>query len=161
LLKGATRVNAAEAGPKLPAPLRALASRLPRLPASIAFATGLNLTLRRKFPADVLERLEDHTFAIAVDDAGVELLFRVRRGRFVPAARAQEPVLRFRACAWDYVALAAREADPDTLFFNRRLMGEGDTEIALLVKNTLDTIDIPRTRGALRQAMRLLGPREA
>ena len=145
--------------PRFPAPLRAVASRLPRLPASIAFAAGLNFTLRRKFPAEVLDRLEGHTFAIAVEDAGFELLFRVRGRRFVPVARAAEPLLRFRASAWDYAALAAREADPDTLFFNRRLMVEGDTEIALLVKNTLDTIDIPRTRGFLRRVMKAVGPR--
>jgi predicted lipid carrier protein YhbT len=150
-------MNAANTVRRLPAPVRALGRRLPRLPASIAFATGLNLTLRRKFPADVLARLESHTFAIVVEDAGMELLFRVRAGRFVPVAHAAEPVLRFRAVAWDYAALAAREADPDTLFFNRRLVVEGDTEIALLVKNTLDTIEIPRTRGLLRRAMRALG----
>ena len=143
---------------KLPAPVGAIGRRLPRLPASIAFATGLNLTLRRKFPADVLDRLEGHTFVIVVEDAGMELRFRVRNRRFVPVARAVEPVLRFRAVAWDYASLAAREADPDTLFFNRRLVVEGDTEIALLVKNTLDTIDIPRTRGLLRRAMRVAGP---
>ncbi|MCM2329180.1 MAG: SCP2 sterol-binding domain-containing protein [Lysobacter sp.] len=151
-------MTAAHAARRLPAPLGAVGRRLPRLPASIAFATGLNLTLRRKFPADVLERLEGHTFAIVVEDAGMELLFRVRGRRFVPVARAAEPVLRFRAVAWDYAALAAREADPDTLFFNRRLVVEGDTEIALLVKNTLDTIDIPRTRGLLRRAMRVVDP---
>lgn len=149
---------AATAVRRLPAPFRAVGRRLPRWPASIAIATGLNLTLRRKFPADVLARLEGHTFAIVVEDAGVELLFRVRDRRFVPVASAVEPVLRFRALAWDYAALAAREADPDTLFFNRRLVVEGDTEIALLVKNTLDTIDIPRTRGLLKRAMRAVGP---
>lgn len=149
---------AATAARRLPAPVGALGRHLPRLPASIAFATGLNLTLKRKFPAEVLERLEGHTFAIVVEDAGVELLFRVRERRFVPVANAAEPVLRFRAVAWDYAALVAREADPDTLFFNRRLVVEGDTEIALLVKNTLDTIEIPRTRGLLKRAMRALGP---
>jgi predicted lipid carrier protein YhbT len=143
---------------KLPAPVGAIGRRLPRLPASIAFATGLNVTLRRKFPADVLDRLEGHTFVIVVEDAGMELRFRVRNRRFVPVARAAEPVLRFRAVAWDYASLAAREADPDTLFFNRRLVVEGDTEIALLVKNTLDTIDIPRTRGLLKRALRVAGP---
>jgi len=144
---------------RLPAPVRALGRRLPRLPASVAFATALNLTLRRKFPADVLERLEGHTFVIAVEDASVELVFRVRGRRFVPAAKAEEPVLRFRACAWDYATLAAREADPDTLFFNRRLVVEGDTEIALLVKNTLDTVEIPRTRSLLKRALRVAGAR--
>ena len=143
---------------RLPAPLRAAASRLPRFPASLAFAAALNLTLRRKFPPDVLERLEGHTFVIVVDDAGIELLLHVRGRRFVPVAQAAEPLLRFRAVAWDYAALVAREADPDTLFFNRRLVVEGDTEVALLVKNTLDTIDIPRTRGLLKRAMRAVAP---
>ena len=72
-----------------------------------------------------------------------------------------KPSLRFKAVAWDYAALAAREADPDTLFFNRRLVVEGETELALWVKNTLDTIDIPRTRGFIRRAMRVVGPRGA
>ena len=31
----------------------------------------------------------------------------------------------------------------DTLFFSRRLSMEGDTELGLLVKNTLDAIELP------------------
>jgi predicted lipid carrier protein YhbT len=41
----------------------------------------------------------------------------------------------------DYLALALREEDPDTLFFSRRLLMEGDTDLGLLVKNTLDAVD--------------------
>ena len=149
----------AAAAPRLPKPARAIASRLPGRAVSAAFARALDLTLRRKFPAEVLERLEGHAFAIAVEDAGLELAFRVAGGRFRPAPAGAEPSLRFRAVAWDYAALAAREADPDTLFFNRRLVVEGDTELALWIKNTLDTIDIPRTRGLIRRAMRAIGPR--
>ena len=52
---------------------------------------------------------------------------------------------------------ASKLKNPDTLFFNRRLVVEGDTEIALLVKNTLDTIDIPRTRGILKRVLRAAG----
>lgn len=37
--------------------------------------------------------------------------------------------------------LARREEDPDTLFFSRRLTLEGDTELGLLVENTLDALD--------------------
>ena len=150
---------AANTRPRLPDPVRAVMRRLPRLPASSIFATGLNVTLRRKFPRDVLERLEGYTFVIAVEDAGLELAFLVRRGRFAPVAAVSEPVLRFRAAAWDFAAIAAGTADSDTLFFNRRLVVEGDTEIALLVKNTLDTIEIPRTRKLLRRAMKALAPR--
>jgi predicted lipid carrier protein YhbT len=39
--------------------------------------------------------------------------------------------------------LARRLEDPDTLFFSLRLSMEGDTELGLLVKNTLDAIDAP------------------
>lgn len=147
--------------PRLPRPLAAVASRLPRRPVCAAFARALDLTLRRKFPAEVLEHLEGHAFVIAVEDAGLELAFRIVGGRFRRVPEGTEPSLRFKAVAWDYAALAAREADPDTLFFNRRLVVEGETELALWVKNTLDTIDIPRTRGFIRRAMRLARPRAA
>jgi predicted lipid carrier protein YhbT len=39
--------------------------------------------------------------------------------------------------------LARRQEDPDTLFFSRRLSMEGDTELGLLVKNTIDSIELP------------------
>lgn len=143
---------------RLPRAICAITKRLPHKPLARAFAAGLNLSLRRKFPLDVLTQLEGFTFVIAIEDAGTELLFRVARGYFFSVASAVEPVLRFRACAWDYAALVAREADPDTLFFNRRLVVEGDTEIALLVKNTLDTIEIPVTRKLLARAMRRIVP---
>ena len=40
--------------------------------------------------------------------------------------------------------LALRREDPDTLFFTRRLVMTGDTELGLVVKNALDAIDWPR-----------------
>ena len=144
--------------PRLPRTVQKVVNRLPRYPASRAFTTLLNFTLRRKFPADVLEALEDHCFVIEAEDAGVQLMFTVRRKRFVPTNTLTEPTLHFRAGTWDYITLAAREADPDTLFFNRRLSIEGDTETALLVKNTMDTIDIPRTRALLKMMLRAHSP---
>lgn len=41
----------------------------------------------------------------------------------------------------DFLLLASRQEDPDTLFFQRRLVIEGDTELGLSVKNLLDGID--------------------
>ena len=43
----------------------------------------------------------------------------------------------------DYVQLALRNADPDTLFFERRLTISGDTDVGLIVKNALDRIEPP------------------
>jgi O2-independent ubiquinone biosynthesis accessory factor UbiT len=51
--------------------------------------------------------------------------------------------LTITATAPDFVRLARREEDPDTLFFSRRLSMQGDTELGLLVKNTLDALELP------------------
>jgi predicted lipid carrier protein YhbT len=44
------------------------------------------------------------------------------------------------ASAADLVRLALRRVDAVTLFFSRRLTMEGDTELGLVLKNTLDAI---------------------
>jgi predicted lipid carrier protein YhbT len=48
----------------------------------------------------------------------------------------------FTATAEDFVRLTLRLEDPDTLFFNRRLMIEGNTDLGLRVKNMLDGMDL-------------------
>ena len=76
-------------------------------------------------------------------DAGLTLDFTLgERGfrRATPAAGAR-PDLILSATTRDFMALALREEDPDTLFFSRRLRMEGDTDLGLLVKNTLDAVD--------------------
>lgn len=45
--------------------------------------------------------------------------------------------VRVAASLDDYVQLANQQADPDTLFFQRRLVIEGDTELGLVVKNLI------------------------
>ena len=43
----------------------------------------------------------------------------------------------------EVVTLAMRKEYPDTLFFSRRLSMQGDTELGLLLKNTLDALELP------------------
>lgn len=45
-----------------------------------------------------------------------------------------------RAKLDDFLALALRREDPDSLFFTRRLVVEGDTETGLALKNALDAL---------------------
>lgn len=42
-----------------------------------------------------------------------------------------------RGALKEFVSLANQQEDPDTLFFQRRLVMEGDTELGLGVKNTM------------------------
>lgn len=126
----------------LPAPLGKLARKLPQRPLSMALVAALNLAGRRGIlPADSLEQLEERTFVVESSDAGLTASFTVRNGQFVAIARPDTPDLHFTARACDFARLALREEDPDTLFFNRKLDIEGDTELGLIVKNMLDAID--------------------
>ena len=50
------------------------------------------------------------------------------------------PDVTIRASLADYAALVLRREDPDTLFFTRRLVIEGDTALGLELKNALDAL---------------------
>jgi O2-independent ubiquinone biosynthesis accessory factor UbiT len=128
----------------LPAPLARLGQRLPQLPPTLALLTGLNLALGRMIPREPLEPLVGKRFAIRILDAGLTLRFAYGSRGFRPIFDGAPADLTISAKSRDLIALLAREEDPDTLFFSRRLLMEGDTDLGLLVKNTLDGIELPR-----------------
>ena len=129
----------------LPQPVGALFSRLPAYPGSLLFVTALNLTLARQLNADVGAMLTDKRLRLCVTDARLAFDFAWNQGRFVARQAQRPPVadLTISASAHDFVLLAQRKEDPDTLIFSRRLAMEGDTELGLLVKNTIDAIELP------------------
>lgn len=126
----------------LPPVLAALGGRLPHFPGSLLFAAALNAALRPHLPDDVRSALLGRHLRIRVRDAGVAFDVAWTGTRFAPRARSGTPDLEIAAGAADMVALLRRETDPDTLFFGRRLTMQGDTELGLLVKNTLDATEI-------------------
>jgi len=128
----------------LPASLARIGSRLPQLPPTLALITSLNLALGRMIPRELFEPLIGKRFAIRVLDAGLTLRFAYGSRGFRPIFDSAKADLTISAKSRDFIALLAREEDPDTLFFSRRLLTEGDTDLGLLVKNTLDGIDLPR-----------------
>ena len=125
----------------LPAPLARIASYLPQRPPTLALTTALNLALGRVLSREDLEPLTGRHLRMRVRDAGLTLDFTLGPRGFVPLVSGGEPDLTLTANVRDYIALALREEDPDTLFFGRRLLMEGATDLGLLVKNTLDAVD--------------------
>lgn len=57
-------------------------------------------------------------------------------------SRFEKPDVSFSGNTNDLVLVATRRQDPDTLFFQRKLIVEGDTELGLCVKNLMDSIDL-------------------
>ena len=129
----------------LPALLSSLGQRLPAFPGSLLCVAALNLVLKPHLPDDVRAGLAGRHLRVRVTDAGVAFDFTWRGDGFAALRAAGVPDLEIGACTRDFIALARREQDPDTLFFSRRLSMEGDTELGLLVKNTLDAIELPLT----------------
>ena len=123
--------------------LAAIVSHLPQWPPTLVLVTALNVALDRLLPRAPLEPLVGKVVCIEVSDAGLALRFRLTPRGFRACLGAPPADLTIRAVAADYVALALRREDPDALFFARRLIMEGDTELGLIVKNTLDAVELP------------------
>ena len=140
----------------LPRFVGAVHARLPQLPPTLGLTTALNLALDRILPRETLQPLAGKLVCLRVTDGGLTLQFTLSETGFRPAVSNSKPDLLISATTRDFIALALREEDPDTLFFSRRLLMEGDTDLGLLVKNTLDAVDWPRLEPEALHPFRLL-----
>jgi predicted lipid carrier protein YhbT len=127
----------------VPPPVGSVLSRLPAYPGSLLLVTALNRVLAQQLPEDVRLHLLNKKLRIHVRDARLTFDFTCAANRFVACAPQASTDLTISANAQDFIRLAQRQEDPDTLFFNRRLSMEGDTELGLLVKNALDALELP------------------
>lgn len=93
--------------------------------------------------------LEGRWLSIDVRDIGLKWYTSVENDRLIVSDAAEADV-SFSADASDLLLIAARKQDPDTLFFQRRLTIEGDTELGLYVKNLMDAIELEQMPKALR-----------
>lgn len=128
---------------KFPKPLGVALSMLPAYPPSLLFSQALNLALGRLIKPELLEPLHGKLVRIRVTDVGLSFYFTINGTGFVACKACGVPDLSISATAQDFFLLGTRREDPDTLFFSRRLIVEGETELGLLAKNTLDSIDLP------------------
>jgi predicted lipid carrier protein YhbT len=130
----------------LPALIARIGTRLPQFPHSVNLALALNAAKRLGvLPEETLEQIEDKRFRVTVLDTGMVADFTYRGDAFRPLWNtAGMPDLQFAAPLAAYLQMVSRQEDPDTLFFNRSLSIEGDTELGLRVKNMLDALEWPQ-----------------
>ncbi|WP_374518101.1 ubiquinone anaerobic biosynthesis accessory factor UbiT [Undibacterium squillarum] len=130
-------------GPRIPVSVSRLLNRLPVYPGSVLFVQGLNHILLPAVASDCRAALVQRSFRIEVADAGLAFHFTYDGQRFRAMQAQPEPDLCIRANAWDFHLLMQKAEDADTLFFSRRLTMTGDTELGVLIKNTLDALELP------------------
>lgn len=131
----------ASSGPTLPwllaTPLTFIPSRL--------HSINLTLVLNRVFASEIqtgdLNFLQGRVLAISIRDAGIKFHLTFSPQGFRSISTTRIPHLTINGNLYDFMLLATRREDPDTLFFNRRLSLDGNAELGLYVKNFLDALE--------------------
>lgn len=115
----------------------------------------LNWQFRHSLAEGELDFLQGRFLGIDVGDVNLRWITTIQNGQLVVLQNAKADVW-FRGNANDLLLVAARKADPDMLFFQRRLVIEGDTELGLEVKNVMDAIELDAMPTMLRTGLQQL-----
>jgi predicted lipid carrier protein YhbT len=89
-----------------------------------------------------LDFFEGRCIALDIHDVNFGIAIGLQRNRFVvmPDKQAADAVIRGELP--EFIGLAAGREDSDTLFAQRRLCLEGDTELGLAFKTLMDGVDL-------------------
>ncbi len=101
----------------------------------------LNQLLARPISEGEFDLLEARWLEIKIRDLDLSILLSFDGERLLLGQHEAADV-RFSGNLKEFIILARRQEDPDTLFFQRRLSIEGDTELGLGIKNLLDSLDL-------------------
>ena len=138
----------------LSAPLRLL----PTLAHSQALALTLNQVMKEAIAEGDLDFLKGRTVGIEISDLGIRYRLGFGNGRIRGFGEGVPADASISGGLHEFMLLAARREDADTLFFQRRLRMAGDTELGLYLKNFLDAFEPPvRVAPLIRGLDRLLG----
>ncbi|UYM17012.1 ubiquinone anaerobic biosynthesis accessory factor UbiT [Endozoicomonas euniceicola] len=134
----------------LTTPLRLMPDELMTAPLEKA----INHVFREPVEEGEFDFMEQRWVKIHITDA--ELSFHIGfDGNQLKAVSGRPCDVVFSGDSMAFRTLALRREDPDTLFFQRRLMIEGDTELGLGLKNLLDSIDTEQLPKAFQALMKL------
>jgi len=109
----------------------------------------LSWQFRESVKEGELDFLEGKWLKVEVSDLNLVWFISLQNGVLVASAQEQADV-SVSGKANDLILIAARKEDPDTLFFQRRLVIEGDTELGLYVKNLMDAFELENMPTPLR-----------
>ena len=86
--------------------------------------------------------LQKHWLCIHVDNLDLRLFFSVDSEGQILIEKHGDSDAEIKGGWRSFLQLASRQTDPDTLFFQRKLMISGNTDLCHAVKNLLDSIEL-------------------
>jgi len=128
--------------PLFPRPLSFPLAVIPDRVHSTVVVTVLNRVFDNALRDGEMDYLLGRTVRIHVCDMQLTFCITLQQGRLVASRAKNMPDLSITGSLHAFMLLAARCEDTDTLFFQRRLRLEGNTELGLEVKNFLDGLDV-------------------
>lgn len=114
-----------------------------------------NFIFKQQLADGDLYFLEEAALRIQINDLTYDWQVSVRQDRLTFSPGTHTADTTFSGNSKEFLLLASRREDPDTLFFQRRLSIEGNTELGLQVKNLIDSVDMDDLPTALNHALYL------
>ncbi len=102
----------------------------------------LNKLLEQALKDGELDFLEQQSISVEVSDLKLKFALGLSNEKLVTSRWKKQDKLNLSGNLYDFMLLASRKEDSDTLFFQRRLKMQGDTDLGLYVKNLLDGMDM-------------------
>lgn len=128
--------------PILPRPLAVPLRAIPAAAHSTALVAALNKIFASALRDGEMDFLQGQVMLVRVSDANLEFRITLSGDKLRVANKNRPHDLSIEGTVFDFMLLATRREDADTLFFNRRLKLGGSTELGLYVKNFLDALEI-------------------
>ena len=116
----------------------------------------LNRFFKEEILSGELDFISEKTVEIKVKDIDLSLFLTLKGGQLKSLKSPANADVKLSADGDALLLLIYGKVDPDTLFFNRKLMVKGNTELGLHLKNFLDTIEVNQK---LPRALYLIGDR--
>lgn len=117
--------------------------------------TALSKVLTQALLDDELEFLQNNWLHVDITDVPFHFYLSVDDNKklVIKKQLEQEPNVCFAGDTQSMLQLMSRNIDPDTLFFQRKLLVTGDTELGLEIKNFLDDMDLEHLPKIIQTAL--------
>ena len=116
----------------------------------------LNRLFKEEIISGDLDFISERVIEIKVKDIDLSLFLTLKGNQLKALNNPTNADVQLSADGDALLLLIYGKVDPDTLFFNRKLMVKGNTELGLHLKNFLDTIEVNQK---LPKALFLIGDR--
>lgn len=127
---------------RIPGTLQLMLEKAPWVIKKTCIQTWMQHSFRSSIVNGDLDFFENKSLNLIVDDIKLRFTIRLNRGKLYINQYGQNSDCEFTGNFYDLLLIAAQKRDPDMLFFQRKLMMSGDTELGLAIKNWLASLDL-------------------